>query len=150
MDITVSSRDHEVLPALRAICEEKIGRLARFDDDLARATVHFSEETGRKRDDKEACEVTLEGRRKHLHAKVHAPDRFTAVDRVVNKLEHQLAKVKTRRDPRSQPRRGNSVHSRSSHNGLDTGNGESQGRRGDRADEDGGPREVRIADGGAR
>jgi ribosomal subunit interface protein len=146
VDITVSSRDAEITAALRTACEEKIGRLARFDDDLDRAEVHFFENTARKTADREVCEVTLVGRRNHLRAKVAAPDRFIAVDRVVNKLEHQLAKVKTRRDRRSQPRRGNSVHSRGSQNGLDTGTGGD--RSGDRADDDG-PGEVRMSERGA-
>ena len=136
MDITVSSRDAEVTAALRAACEEKIGKLTRFLDEAERAEVHFFVEKNPRITDREVCEVTLEGRRHHLLAKAAAPDRFVAIDRVVNKLEHQIHKLKTKRQRRAQPRRAESVDSRSSHNGLDTGNG--------RADDDGGPRAARI------
>jgi ribosomal subunit interface protein len=137
VDITVSSRDAEVTAAVRAACQDKLGKLSRFLDQTARADVHFFEEKNRRIADREVCEVTLEAKRHHLVAKAAGPDHFVAIDRVVQKLQHQLQKVKTQRQRRGQPRRGESVDSRGSHNGLDTGNG-----GGD--DDDGGPGAVRT------
>lgn len=96
MDIAVSSRNTEVSDALRAATEDKIGRLARFLDGMERAEVHFSEERNPRIADKEVCEVTLEGHGHHVRCKVSAPDGFAAVDRAVEKLEHQLHKLKTK------------------------------------------------------
>jgi putative sigma-54 modulation protein len=94
--ISVSSRHTEISEALRAATEEKIGRLARFFEGLDFAEVHFSEARNPRIADKETCEVTLEGHGFHLRCKVSAPDGFTAVDRAVVKLEHQLHKLKTK------------------------------------------------------
>jgi putative sigma-54 modulation protein len=103
VDITVSSRNVEVSEALRATTEEKIRRLARFLDGMERAEVHFCEERNPRIADKEICEVTLEGHGHHIRAKVHAPDGFVAVDRAVEKLEHQLHKLKTKLVRRHHP-----------------------------------------------
>jgi ribosomal subunit interface protein len=62
--------------------------------------VHFSEEHNPRIVDKEVCEVTLEGRGHHVRCKVAAADGFAAVDRAVDKLEHQLHKLKTKQMPR--------------------------------------------------
>ena len=96
MDITVSSRNADVSPALRSAVADKIGRLDRFLDGMERADVHFSEERNRRIAAREVCEVTLEGHGHHVRAKVAAPDQFAAVDLAVAKLEHQLTRLKTK------------------------------------------------------
>ena len=96
MEITVSARHTEVSDALRAAVEEKIGRLSRFLDGMDRAEVHFTEERNPRIADKEVCEVTLEGHGHHVRCKVAAPDGFAAIDVAVDKLEHQLHKLKTK------------------------------------------------------
>jgi putative sigma-54 modulation protein len=111
LEITVSSRNVDVSEALRSATEEKIGRLSRFLDGMDRAEVHFWEEKNPRIADKEVCEVTLEGHGHHVRAKVAAPDKFAAVDRAVEKLEHQLHKLKTKLLRRSHPRRGNGAGS---------------------------------------
>jgi putative sigma-54 modulation protein len=58
--------------------------------------VPFSEEHPRRVADKEVCEVTLVGHGHHVRCKVSAPDGFAAVDLAVEKLEHQLHKLKTK------------------------------------------------------
>ena len=96
MDITVSARHTELSDALRQVTIEKIGRLSRYLDGMDRAEVHFFEEHNPRIADKEWCEVTLEGHGHHVRCKVSAPDGFVAVDRAVEKLEHQLRKLKTK------------------------------------------------------
>ncbi len=96
MEITVSSRHTAVSEALRSTTQDKIARLGRFLEGMDRAEVHFSEERNPRITDKEICEVTIEGHGHHVRAKVAAPDGFVAVDRAVEKLEHQLHKLKTR------------------------------------------------------
>jgi putative sigma-54 modulation protein len=96
LDISVSSRHTEVTEALRAATVEKIGRLARFVDGMDRAEVHFWEQKNPRIADKEVCEVTLEGHGHHVRCRVSGPDGFVAVDRAVEKLEHQLHKLKTK------------------------------------------------------
>jgi putative sigma-54 modulation protein len=96
MQVTVSSRHTELSTALRAVATEKIGRLDRFLEGMERAEVHFTEEGTRRKIPQQMCEVTLEGHGHHVRCKVSAPDGFSAVDRAVEKLEHQLHKLKTR------------------------------------------------------
>src|SRR4051794_17181546 len=96
MEITVSSRHTEVSDLLRATTIDKIGRLSRFLEGMDRAEVHFSEEHNRRISEKEVCEVTMEGHGHHVRCKVSASDGFAAVDLAVQKLEHQLHKLKTK------------------------------------------------------
>jgi putative sigma-54 modulation protein len=110
VDVTVSSRNVELSAALRALTEEKIGRLGRFLDGIERAEVHFYEERNRRIVDKDVCEVTVEGHGHHVRARVAAPDTFAAVDAAVAKLEHQLHKLKTKLVGRSHPRRRAAVN----------------------------------------
>ena len=96
MEITVSARHTEVSEALRTAVVEKIGRLSRFLDGMDRAEVHFFEERSRRADQREVCEVVLEGHGHHVRCKVTGADGFVAVDKAVDKLEHQLHKLKTK------------------------------------------------------
>jgi putative sigma-54 modulation protein len=101
----VSARHTDVSPALRAAAEDKIGRLARFSDALNRAEVHFSLERNPRIADRDVCEVSLQGGGHHLRCRVSGPDGFVAVDRAVEKLEHQLHKLKTKMVERHTGRR---------------------------------------------
>jgi len=96
VDVTVSSRHTDVPDNLRRVAEEKIGRLSRFVEGMERAEVHFSEEGNPRIVDREVCEVTLHGHGHHVRCKVRAPDGYSAVDMAVEKLEHQLHKLKSK------------------------------------------------------
>ena len=105
MDVTVSSRHMELTEPLRQAAEEKIGRLERFLDGMERAEVHFSEEKNPRIADRDVCEVTIAGHGHHVRTKAVAADPFAAVDVAVDKLEHQLHKLKTKLAGRSAPKR---------------------------------------------
>ena len=111
MDVNVSGRNIDITEALRESTTEKISRLSRFLEGMDYAEVHFFEENNPRIPDKEICEVTLEGHGHTVRAKVAAPDPFVAVDLVVDKLEHQLHKLKTKLKRRSHPRRSGPVDS---------------------------------------
>jgi putative sigma-54 modulation protein len=96
VEITVSSRHTEVSELLRTSTIDKISKLGRFLEGMDRAEVHFSEHNHRRVADKEVCEVTMVGHGHHVRCKVSAPDGFAAVDKAVEKLEHQLHKLKTK------------------------------------------------------
>ena len=96
MEITVSARHTDVSASLREAVEDKIGRLSRFLEGMDRAEVHFTEERNPRIAAKEVCEVTLEGHGHHVRCKVAAADGFAAIDAAVDKLEHQLYKLKTK------------------------------------------------------
>jgi putative sigma-54 modulation protein len=106
LEITVSARHMDISPALRAAADEKIGRLSRFLGGMDRAEVHFTEERNPRISAKEVCEVSMEGQGHHVRCKAAAADAFAAVDLAVEKLEHQLTKMKTKLVQRSHgPRR---------------------------------------------
>ena len=97
MLVTISSRKTVVTPRLEEVTREKIGRLERFLEGMDTANVHFTEEPNpRLADRKVACEVTMQGHGQTVRCKVAAPDANAAVDRAVDKLEHQLHKLKTK------------------------------------------------------
>jgi putative sigma-54 modulation protein len=90
---------------MRATVEEKINRLSRYLDGMERAEVWFAEEQNPRIADKEVCEVTMYGHGHIVRAKAAAPDALAAVDRVVDKLEHRMEKLKGKLMGRSHPRR---------------------------------------------
>jgi putative sigma-54 modulation protein len=94
--ITVSARNADVSPALRAAAEEKLGRLARLSSGLDRAWVHFHEERNPRIVEREVCDVTLDSGGRHLRCKAIARDGFVAIDKAVLKLEQQLQREKTK------------------------------------------------------
>ena len=111
MDVTIRSRNVEVPDNLRATVEEKVSRLSRFLEGMEHAEVLFSEERNPRIAEKEVCEVTMTGHGHYVRAKASAPDPFAAVDRVIDKLEHQIEKLKGKLLGRSHPRRHGSVDS---------------------------------------
>jgi len=94
-----------VSPTLRATVEQKVGRVGRFYDGMERAEVRFLEEQNRRITDREVCEVTMIGHGHVIRARASATDAFAAVDQVVDKLEHQMTKLKGKLVGRSHPRR---------------------------------------------
>lgn len=96
MEITVSARHAEVPESLRRATMEKIGRLARFVEELERAEVHFSRLGNTRIPEREVCEVVLEDHGHHVRCKVTAADTTAAVNKAAVKLEQQLHKLKTR------------------------------------------------------
>ncbi len=105
MDISIQGRNVEVSEVLKATVEEKVTRLGRYLDSMERAEVRFLEERNPRIADKEVCEVTVVGHGHIVRARAAATDTFAAVDRVVDKLEHRMEKLKGRLIGRSHPRR---------------------------------------------
>ena len=96
MEFTIRGRHMEVPEKLRSAAQEKVTRLTRHLDGWDEAEVHFLEERNPRISEKEVCEVTLRGHGQILRAKAASVDPYTAVDRVVDKLSHQVEKLKTR------------------------------------------------------
>ena len=105
MDVTIQCRNAEVPEPLRAAAREKVIRVSRHLDGWEHAEIHFFEERNPRIADREICEVTLRGHGHVVRAKAAAPDTLAAVDKVVEKLDHQVARLKTRLIRRSHPRR---------------------------------------------
>ena len=105
MEVTIRGRNVEVTDRLRAAAEEKIARLSRHHDGWEHAEVNFFEERNPRISAKEVCEATLRGHGRIIRAKAASTDALGSLDRVVDKLEHQIDKLKSRLISRSHPRR---------------------------------------------
>lgn len=112
MDVSIRGRNTDVSPALRAAATEKVARLGRFLDGIEAAEVHFVEERNPRITEREVCEVTIRARGQLVRAKACSTDGFASLERVVDKLEHQIQRLKGRRLARSHSRRHDSVDSR--------------------------------------
>jgi putative sigma-54 modulation protein len=111
LQIAIRHGKVDVSPSLRATVEQKVGRVGRFYERMEWAEVKFVEEHNPRISAREVCEVTMHGNGHIVRARAAAGDPFAAVDRVVDKLEHQMTKLKGRLVQRSHPRRHPSVHS---------------------------------------
>lgn len=105
MEIAIRGRNVDVSDSLKQAVGEKLVRLQRFLEGMERAEVRFIEERNPRIADKEVCEVTLHGHGHVVRARASAPEILLAVDRVVEKLEHRLARLKGKLLGRSHPRR---------------------------------------------
>ena len=104
MEVTIHGRNVEVTDRLRTATEEKVGRLSRHHQGWEHAEVHFIEERNPRISAKEVCEATLRGHGKIIRAKAASADSLTSLDKVVDKLEHQIDKLKSRLISRTHPK----------------------------------------------
>lgn len=104
MEVTIRGRNVEVTDRLRAAAEEKVGRLSRHHEGWEQAEVQFIEERNPRISAKEVCEATLRGHGRIIRAKAASADSLTSLDKVVDKLEHQIDKLKSRLISRSHPK----------------------------------------------
>ncbi len=110
MEISIRAHNVEVSSELRSVVTAKIGHLDRFLEGMERAEVRFHEEHNPRIADKEVCEVTVMGHGQVVRARAAASDKLAALDRVLDKLEHRMEKLKGRLVARSHPRHSGSAH----------------------------------------
>jgi putative sigma-54 modulation protein len=94
VQVVIRSRNIELTERLRALAEDKITRVTKFFPGMDQAEITFFEEKNPRIANHDVCEVTLHGHGHHIRAKANAIDAFAALDLVVDKLAHQLAKLK--------------------------------------------------------
>ncbi|MHB8670902.1 MAG: ribosome hibernation-promoting factor, HPF/YfiA family [Acidimicrobiales bacterium] len=111
MDVIVHSRNIQLADSVREAAVEKVSRLSRFLEGMDHAEVNFSEERNPRISEREVCEVTMAGHGHLIRARAASSDPLASVDRVVDKLEHQIEKLKGKLLGRSHPRRHASVDS---------------------------------------
>ena len=90
----VRGENIEVTEAIRAYVEKKVGKLERYFSDSPEATVHvnlkvYTEKTAK-------VEVTIPLPYLVLRAEETSPDLYASIDLVVDKLERQIRKFKTK------------------------------------------------------
>lgn len=105
MEISVRGKNIEATPALISYARKKLGKLARFFDKATEAQVMLSVIR-----DEHIVEVTVIFEGLILRGEESTGDMYASIDMVVDKLEKQVAKYKTRLS-RSLRRRGARVAS---------------------------------------
>lgn len=113
-DIAIIIRSHhcDVPDVLRAEIERKVARLHRHFTAIEQADVTFTHETDHHRhgEDLERCEIVVRGHGRTVRASARGRDLRAAAERVVDKLDVNLARAKSKLVERSQPRRRPSLH----------------------------------------
>ncbi len=91
MQINFTGHRLNVTPALRAFTEEKFDRLERHFDKITAANVIFDVEKLR-----QIAEATLLVPKGEVHARSESQDMYAAIDDLVDKLDRQLIKHKSK------------------------------------------------------
>lgn len=91
MQIIFTGKHMEVSPALKQYAEQKLNKLDRFFDHVQE--VHVKESTLR---NQHIVEVTLLANGTVIRAEERTPDMYTSIDLIVDKLERQLLRYKSR------------------------------------------------------
>ncbi|MEC2077283.1 ribosome hibernation-promoting factor, HPF/YfiA family [Metabacillus fastidiosus] len=94
MRYNIRGENIEVTPALKEYTEKKISKLERYFDDSVDANVNINLKYYNDKESK--IEVTIPMSDLVLRAEEHNEDMYAAIDLVVNKLERQIRKHKTK------------------------------------------------------
>ena len=106
MDIVVRGKNVDVPPRLRKLAREKVRKISRFTHDAGRVEVEFSELRNRRVSDNQVCDVIVHLKRNFVKAHAAASEPAAALDLALDKVEHQLARIKEKRVTRTHaPRR---------------------------------------------
>jgi putative sigma-54 modulation protein len=106
MDIVIRGKNVEVSESLRSAALKQMTKLDRFANGFGRAEVDFSEERNPRIPDNQVCEVLVHLRGHYLKARAAASEPFAALALVIDKVEHQVKRLKEKRVARTHPRRG--------------------------------------------
>lgn len=109
MDIEVRGKNRPVSSRLDAVAREKVSRIAKFTHDAGRVEVDFSAQQHRRLAESQLCEITVHLKKHFVKAHASAPEPEAALDLAVDKIGHQVARIKDKRVSRSHPRRRNGL-----------------------------------------
>jgi len=101
MDIVVRGKNVEVSPRLRKLAREKLTKISRFTHDAGRVEVEFAELRNRRVAANQVCDVIVHLKRNFVKAHAAASEPAAALDLVIDKVEHQVARIKEKRVTRS-------------------------------------------------
>jgi putative sigma-54 modulation protein len=104
VDIVIRGKNVEVSESLRMAALKQMGKLDRFADGFGRAEVDFYEERNPRIADNQVCEVLVHLKGHLLKAHAAAAEPFAAVSIAVDKVEHQVKRLKEKRVTRTHRR----------------------------------------------
>src|SRR5512132_3523763 len=97
MQVTVKGKNVDVPERVRDQATRKLSKISRFDDRILTMDVEFSEERNPRVADQHRVEVTCTTKAHLIRAEASGTDPVSAIDRVVDRLERQVKKLKGRR-----------------------------------------------------
>lgn len=101
MDIVIRGKNVEVSEALRSAAQKQVAKLDRFANGFGWAEVDFSELRNPRVADNQVCEVLVQLKGHVLKAHASAAEPFAALAIVIDKVEHQVKKLKDKRVART-------------------------------------------------
>ncbi|MGH9041911.1 MAG: ribosome hibernation-promoting factor, HPF/YfiA family [Acidimicrobiia bacterium] len=104
MDIVIRGKNVEVSETLRTAALKQVGKLDRFANGYGRAEIDFFEERNPRIADNQVCEVLVHLKGHLLKAHASAAEPFAAVSMAVDKIEHQVKRLKEKRVTRTHRR----------------------------------------------
>ncbi|HDS31177.1 MAG TPA: ribosome-associated translation inhibitor RaiA, partial [Firmicutes bacterium] len=96
MDITIRGKNIELTPALKDYIEEKVGRLEKYYDAINSVDVALTVERNRSIENTQRAEVTVFMNGNVIRGEESSISMYSSIDIVVDKLERQLKKYKTK------------------------------------------------------
>lgn len=96
MNLTISGHHLELTPAIREYVQTKLERIRRHFDHVIDIAVILTVDKLPEKEKRQKAEINLRLRGKDLHAESIAHDLYAAIDALIDKLDRQVIKYKTK------------------------------------------------------
>ena len=96
MNLTISGHHLELTPAIREHVQNKLERIQRHFDHVIDIAVILTIDKLPEKEKRQKAEITLHVRGKDLHAESIAQDLYAAIDLLIDKLDRQVIKYKSK------------------------------------------------------
>jgi putative sigma-54 modulation protein len=105
MEIVVRGKNRSVSSRLKTTARAKVERISRYAHDVSRVEVDFSELRNPRIGEPQLCEITVHLKGHFVKAHSAAIEPEAALDLALDKVEHQVSRIKDKRVARSHSRR---------------------------------------------
>jgi putative sigma-54 modulation protein len=96
MNLTISGHHLELTPAIREYVQNKLERITRHFDHVIDIAVILTVDKLPEKEKRQKAEINLHVRGKDLHVESIAVDLYAAIDTLIDKLDRQVIKYKTK------------------------------------------------------
>lgn len=96
MNLTISGHHLEVTPAIRSHVENKLNRMKRNLDNVIDMSVLLTVDNNSDKDKRQRAEINMNVSGKTIHIESVAQDLYAAIDLLMDKLDKQVVKYKTK------------------------------------------------------
>lgn len=100
LDVKVYSRNLEITPDLQEQIQRKVAGLDRFLEEILEARVDLTSTNARSQEDREAVQITVQGKGFILRAEERASDVLTALNLAADTLQRRIKRYKGKRNQR--------------------------------------------------